>query len=359
MELRKKLQLLLDRNIPDMSKKKIWIWGAGNTAALYQEGLKRIKNEGFIIEGYIDRNASEMNNEFSGKKVKHPDNINDASNICVLICTIRPNVIKDIREECKQKQIENYLLDEVILSLHKAEVLECYDNLYDNKSRKIYYELTKARVTGEEITGDIIQPEQYFCLEPFKQKNKEEIFVDCGAYDGDSICEYIKKKNGVFKKIIAFEPDKKNFEKLKKTVERQCREWNIGKDRFELYPYAIGEKNSVVKFEHYENNDGISSKIVEMSSKEEADCNVISVDEFIEDSYDFLKADIESFEYKMLLGAEKSIKANKPLLAICIYHNAVDFYQIPLLLKEMVPDYNITIRHHREDTSETIVYAWV
>jgi len=51
----------------------------------------------------------------------------------------------------------------------------------------------------------------------------------------------------------------------------------------------------------------------------------------------FTKADIESYEYQMLLGAAEAISARKPKLAICIYHNAVDFVQIPLLIKKTVP----------------------
>lgn len=61
----------------------------------------------------------------------------------------------------------------------------------------------------------------------------------------------------------------------------------------------------------------------------------------------------------MLLGAEKGIKRYKPLLAICIYHNAMDFYEIPMLIKRMVPEYKLAVRHHKETLSETVLYAYV
>lgn len=51
--MRQKLEELLNRALPVLTDKPIWIWGAGNTAQLYQEGFKRLEEEGFKIEGYI------------------------------------------------------------------------------------------------------------------------------------------------------------------------------------------------------------------------------------------------------------------------------------------------------------------
>ncbi|MBQ6342965.1 MAG: FkbM family methyltransferase [Anaerolineaceae bacterium] len=76
------------------------------------------------------------------------------------------------------------------------------------------------------------------------------------------------------------------------------------------------------------------------------------------DKVTYIKADIESFEYKMLKGAEKTIKNNKPRLAICIYHNAVDMYSILLLIHRINPDYRFSVRHHSFTLSETVLYAY-
>ena len=42
----------------------------------------------------------------------------------------------------------------------------------------------------------------------------ENVFVDCGAYDGDTIRNLLRIYGASFKKIIAFEPDPSNFQKL-------------------------------------------------------------------------------------------------------------------------------------------------
>ena len=102
----------------------------------------------------------------------------------------------------------------------------------------------------------------------------------------------------------------------------------------------------------------MGSKFSEAVSEGESG-KIVSLDKFVKEPYTFLKADIESYEYKMLQGAREGIKKYKPLLAICIYHNAVDMYTIPLLVKKILPEYKIAIRHHLDDLSETVMYAWI
>jgi hypothetical protein len=113
-------------------------------------------------------------------------------------------------------------------------------------------------------------------------------------------------------------------------------------------------------FDRYEANNGQGSKFHMISNDLEAEkLQMVSLDEYLTEPYSFLKADIESFEYRMLLGAEKGIKKYKPLLTICLYHNAVDFYSIPLLVKSMVPEYKMAVRHHSDELQGTVLYAWI
>ena len=71
----------------------------------------------------------------------------------------------------------------------------------------------------------------------------------------------------------------------------------------------------------------------------------------------FIKMDIEGAEIEALKGAENIIKTQKPKLAICIYHEYSHLYQIPLMIREMVPEYKIYIRQHSDTAAETVVYA--
>ena len=60
----------------------------------------------------------------------------------------------------------------------------------------------------------------------------------------------------------------------------------------------------------------------------------------------------------MLRGAKKIISRDKPKMAICRYHNLTDYYEIPLFLKQLVPEYKMKVRHHSTGFTETVLYCW-
>lgn len=179
------------------------------------------------------------------------------------------------------------------------------------------------------------------------------------GYAGDTIEEYLWTRKGAFGKIISFEPDKSNYNAMIYRVERLKKEWNIRDENMRLYQLGLGKEDSEAVIQSYETNHGLGSKFAEKGVifSETDICNIVSLDNFIQEPYHFLKADIESSEFEMLLGAEKSIKAYKPMMAVCIYHNAVDFYSIPLLIKSFVPEYQFAVRHHSSELDETVLYV--
>lgn len=355
------LKEALYNNIPDVSGKKLWIWGAGNTSQLYQEGLRRLHIEGFPVEeGYIDRNPAKAGQKFNGKPIIAPEKLREQKNVCVLINTIQQSVIEEVSRYLNEAGQEWYLMDEVVLKLHREEVLQCYDFLDDEQSKKVYAQLTLWRLTGKKPEEQIeYKRNAYFALECFRKSCRDEVFIDCGAYVGDTLTEYIEQREGVFKKIVSFEPDRGNYIRLEQEAEKMKRKWGLDAGKIELFPYGVGAKNTEGVFERYEDNMGLGSKFLSQCSVEEENCRIVSLDEFLSEPYTFLKADIESFEYQMLLGAESGIKKFKPLLSVCIYHNAVDFYSVILLIKKMVPQYRLAVRQHSERLDETVVYAWV
>ena len=73
----------------------------------------------------------------------------------------------------------------------------------------------------------------------------------------------------------------------------------------------------------------------------------------------FIKMDIEGFELDALQGGEQTIKRDKPLLAICVYHRAGDVLAIMDYLHEIVPEYRFWLRHYTATPLETVLYAAV
>ena len=268
--------------------------------------------------------------------------------------------IHEISAQLEKLNVLYYLLDEVILKQHASEVLECYDLLEDDESKRVYADVILSHMNGGiPHLKNRTYGNQYFSHNHFLPTfTLEEVFIDCGSYVGDTLEKYIWNRDGVFKKIIAFEPDRDNYKAMETRVNRLRNEWNLKEDAIEIFPYGVADKNGNETFSSYETNNGLGSKFIEEETDNGGAVKIISLDEYLSEPYTFLKADIESYEYKMLLGAEQGIKKWKPLIAVCIYHNAVDLYSIPLLIKSMVREYKMTVRHHSGTLTETILYCW-
>lgn len=358
-DARVKFEHILTEKIPDLKDKRIFIWGTGNTAELYREGLERLEKERLVICAYCDNNSDKWGKTFAQKPIISPDELQKEENACVLICSPQKKVVDAVGEQLSSMGLKWYHIDEFILKNHAKEVLECYDLLDDEESKKVYAEVVQCRMSGTYPALSFVCDKQYFGVRPFMGKNPKEVFLDCGAFVGDSIERYLWERDGGFAKIIAFEPDSGNFKAMKKRVARLKSEWNIKEDKIMLFPYGVGEKSVAGKIVKNDANNGLGSKIVQAGCDLDEEVQIVSLDEFVKEPVTFLKADIESYEYKMLMGARQLILRDKPIIAVCIYHNAVDLYSIPLLLKDLLPEYKMAVRHHSVEMDDTVLYAWI
>jgi FkbM family methyltransferase len=86
-----------------------------------------------------------------------------------------------------------------------------------------------------------------------------------------------------------------------------------------------------------------------------------SIDSLVEsgkiERVDFVKMDIEGSELTALRGAARTLVKFRPKLAISLYHKPQDFFEIPLYLKELLPDYEFYLDHYSIHFGETVLYG--
>jgi FkbM family methyltransferase len=323
------------------------------------------------VSKIIDTKSEKQGSELYGINVYPPDCLSKERNAIIVITTILNEVKNTIEIIEKYGIFEIYtakVLMHCTLSKVSAEIFDNYstvqnicDLFTDEKSKYIYKEVLERRLVGREdfeclkISGD----DMYIVPFMFSENMQaNEVILDCGAYNGDTVKRFIDYFGGGAKKIYAFEPCKEQIEKLEAIDGKHA--------EIIVYPFGVGDKEQVLEFCATENP--VSSFIKqnrEFATKgfnyHVEQIKVVTIDNIIpvEEKVTLIKMDIEGSEYKALIGAQKTIQKHKPKLAISLYHHGVDYFRIPNLIKEFVPEYKLAVRHHSRYHHDTVLYAFL
>jgi FkbM family methyltransferase len=176
------------------------------------------------------------------------------------------------------------------------------------------------------------------------------VFVDCGAFDGDTLRRFLAHQRGRFGRVYAFEPDAANCERLRRHVAALGPE---AAARIHVLNAAVGERRGRLRFNATGNMSAAAS---EQGSVE---VEVLTLDETVaaDGGPVYLKFDVEGAEWEALGGGEGLIRRARPLQAVSVYHRPDDLWELPLRLRELDPGYRLYLRTQGEDGMDVICYA--
>lgn len=216
-----------------------------------------------------------------------------------------------------------------------------FQKLEDKKSQDTFLSYLNQRISGNyKYAENIFDPDHYFSKDIISLKS--EIFVDCGAFIGDTIQELLKISNP--EKIYAIEPDKNNFNRLQAAFQENHKIICLNKGAY--------SKTDILRFA---GNNSDASKI---SSCGETEIQVDSIDNILSgEPATFIKMDIEGAELEALKGAAFTIKKFHPTLAISAYHKFEDLFTLPQYIYQLNPNYQFYLRRHSHLTHELVLYA--
>ena len=219
---------------------------------------------------------------------------------------------------------------------------DIYNLLNDEISKTIFEKVINFKITFDYkfmngFTNN--HSEQYFDKDLIQNINNIT-FLDGGGYIGDSLPSIINKFPD-FKKIYLIEPIKSNIEIAQKRF--------IDYKKIEFLNIGLSNKKERLTFNEEKSFSGIYNNGDDY-------IEVNTIDNLIGDKIDFIKLDIEGAEQDAIDGAKNTIKIYSPILAICIYHKAEDWYKIPEKILNINSNYKIYIRHYMEGIFETVMY---
>jgi FkbM family methyltransferase len=108
-----------------------------------------------------------------------------------------------------------------------------------------------------------------------------------------------------FAKVVAFEPV---------AVFRECLEKNVTGANFFISPLALGDHDTQATMIITEGNSGHSH--LDPKSLGTGDVQVVKLDNLNMEDVDYIKIDCEGYEYRVLQGAEQTVKRCRPIMVI-------------------------------------------
>lgn len=337
--------------IENIREKNIWdvlsetdlpivLYGMGDGADMVIAALEERNTE---FSDIFASDAFVRGQFFHNKRVKTYKEIEETyEDFFIVMCfAVRDNKTIEQVKKMAQKHpfaapnvpiVKDGLFTREYIKEHDEEFDFAYSLLADDESRKNYLDILNFKVSGKIDYLFSAEKEKSFVYKNILGANANSVFVDLGAYDGDTVKEFCESNDSEYKKIYAFEADEKNFKKLQKNTAEL--------HDIKLYNFAAWNKNETLYFEKR------NARSSHLSPSGSTAVEARSIDSFI-DYATILKMDIEGSEAKAIEGAKRLISSNKPSLYICAYHRNCDMFDLPIRINKICPDYRFYFYHHR------------
>ncbi|GAA0076586.1 hypothetical protein UT300005_09640 [Clostridium sp. CTA-5] len=354
-------------------KKDVVIYGTGTLA---RDVYKFMINKGYNIKFFLNKSFNYINVVSDLGEIKKLDDNSITSynkkniTVCIAAFTAYADIGR-IRRDLLDFGYENIVTYAELIDLFDGEIkgkfylnsrkeflkyeeyiIKVYDLFKDKKSQELYRSIVKFRLSKNYNTlmqKDLLE-EQYFAKDIENLYGLKEIrFIDCGAFDGDTI-EQVYNNFDKVEAYVAFEPNLKNYKRLLRRIEKI--QLNKVIKNFLAIPCAVYSSATQLRF----NVDSDAGSTISNDGTEYVQC--ISIDEGIRNfNPTFIKMDIEGAEYEALLGTKSTIEKWKPNLAISLYHTPEDIYRIPLLLESWNLNYKYYLRMYGYSGYDLVLYA--
>lgn len=252
-----------------------------------------------------------------------------------------------LAEEYDKVPIWEFFSPDDLNEIRKAKNIKLH---VENKGD--YYQYKNYKLPVSRFDYAIFEKKQ--CLPHIKTLNNlgNKVIIDAGGLLCDTA---LIMREFTEAPIITFEPVKRHVEYCLKT-----RELNDIKN-LKIENMALGDFVGTTKM--YVNTDvpGASNLICENIDCrcEIQECQVETIDNYVKThniQVGMIKTDVEGFEFPLLQGAIETIKSQKPILLISIYHNYNDFYKIKPWLESLNLGYKFKIVKDMDENYNLDIY---
>ena len=327
------------------ANKTIVMYGMGNGA---DKIIEVCESYGIVISDFFASDGFVRGQIFHGKRVMSFSEIKDKygkDNIIVLVAfaSSLPDVmqkIADVASEC-----ETYIPDVPVRGYnvfcdefeneHKDDIEKAYRLLSDERSKEVYRGVIEFRRSGKLDILNSTANERSEVMAELLNFEGYRVAADIGAYNGDTAMELTELCPHI-EKIIALEPDRRNFRKLSAYAESEPRVIPVN--------VAAWNENATLIFDDSGNrNAGLDE---DGSSRRHAEVDAVALDSLLNEKVDYIKYDVEGAEKQAIEGTAETIKKYHPDLLISVYHRTEDLHELILQIHSIAPEYKLYLRRY-------------
>lgn len=369
------VRALLDADCLDYAKQRKlqvrqWLNEGIHVFGAYKVGLKLARlarASGVEIKGFLDNDRAKQNADIEGMSVRHPADVALEDAVVLIASGRHGNAIHAQLSQIPGIRLVN--MSEFLYALeapHAASeftdfveapareafrFISAFLRMDDERSRRVFETLMGMRTRlSIALAKEVKSPydEEYFD-KGFVQPMHAARFVDAGAAAGDTL-DRLEAHFGPVEQAWLFEPElPAYYEALKRYAARE----NVW-----LFNMGLDEAPSRATYQ-----PGLSYDITkEMASSVPAGITSyiqgVPLDAVVTGRVGLFKLDIEGMEARALRGAKAIIAQDKPVLAVCAYHRADDFWKLIDEVMVMRPDYRIGMRLYADILEDITLYFY-
>lgn len=338
---------------------EVYIFGAKRLGEKAADCLKR---SGVKVKAFIDNDPSKHGTLFCDKPIIALDSVK-TEGIPIIISTT--NYLYEISDQLNKRGLDNHVPYPVLsvfdsekyeaeatfknmqqdLIANKEAYLSLFSILADKKSQKVLDNILNFRLSLDPacLTMCDSQEDEYFDTE-IMPLTDDEIFIDGGGYDGDTVLRFIRKTNNNYKKIYLFEPDAGLCDKAAANL--------ADYHDIDLVKKGLYSTNKTLRFSSTGDVDGF------INPEGDLEISVVALDSCVKEKISLLKLDVEGAEEEALIGAKKHLKNNSPKLAVAAYHQSQDLWKIPSLITSINSNYQeFYLRNYSRTSLDIVLYG--
>lgn len=263
---------------------------------------------------------------------------------------------------CNPFKIEQSLISSSEIEENKELLAKQYAWLGDEESKNIFVDSLNSKITGNMLpllkypTGSAIYT---FFDEQLVPVDEENVYMDIGAYTGDTITSYIVYCRGKYKNIIGVEADKGNYASLQKLIQfsrvPNVEVYNIGlwssDDEKVFYTSKRNDKINYDSPNLFQNVDKMADNLSLNKIDGHLTQEVIhlkTLDELTQEIYpNIIKINALAADRQIIMGGRHYIAEKKPILIFEFGVTKKDVFEMLSVIKEINPDYTFYFRRKK------------